>query len=139
MKLRKRANMKHHLVLTILVLAALCSCGCTQQSAAMESYRQGLYFNSNDNQFEQALECFNKSLELDPQFEDAWLGKSVALYNLRRYRDALQAVDRALDLNPDYAMAWYMKGEILSSLGKPDEADYCYARAQEINPRLSRI
>ena len=139
MKLIKRANVKQNLVLTIIVLATLCSCGCTQQNAAMEWYNQGLHFNSYDNQFEQALECFNKSLELDPQFEDAWLGKSVAFYNLGRYPDALQAVDRALDLNPDYAMAWYMKGEILSSLGKPDEADYCYARAQEINPRLSRV
>ncbi|PKL57612.1 MAG: hypothetical protein CVV34_06610 [Methanomicrobiales archaeon HGW-Methanomicrobiales-5] len=123
----------------IIVLAALCSCGCIQQSAAMESYRQGLHFNSNDNQFEQALECFNKSLELDPQFEDAWLGKSVALYNLRRYQDALQSIDRALELNPEYATAWWMKGMILSSLGKPDEADRSYARAQEINPRLTRV
>lgn len=139
MKLRKRANVKQHLVLTIIVLAVICSCGCTQQSAAMEWYRQGLYFNAYDNQFEQALECFNKSLELDPLFEDAWLGKSVALYNLGRSQDAIQPIDQALELNPDYAMAWYMKGEILSSLGKPDEADYCYVRAQEINPRLSRI
>lgn len=139
MKLRKRASMKPHLVLTIMVLAAFCSCGCTQQSAAMEWYRQGLHFNSHDNQFEQALECFDKSLELNPQFEDAWLGKSVALYNLGRFQDAIQPIDRALELNPDYVMAWCIKGEILSRLGKPDEADYCYARAQEINPRLSRI
>lgn len=138
MKLRKRANVKQHLVLTIIVLAAFCSCGCTQQSAAMEWYRQGLHFNSYDNQFEQALECFNKSLELDPQFEEAWRGKSVALYNLGRFQDAIQPIDRALELNPDYAEAWWTKGMILSSLGKPDEADYCYARAQEINPRLSR-
>jgi len=131
--------MKQHLVLAIVVLAALCSCGCTQQSAAMESYRQGLYFNSYDNQFEQALECFNKSLELDPQFEEAWQGKSVALYNLRRYQDALQSVDRALEINSDYAEAWWMKGVILSDLGKPDEADYCYARTQEIYPRLTRV
>ncbi len=131
--------MKQHLVLTILVLAALCSCGCIQHSAAREWYSQGLYFNSHDNQFEQALECFNKSLELDPQFEAAWHGKSVALYNLGRYQDAIQPIDQALELNPDYAEAWWMKGLILSSLGKPDEADYCYARAQEINPRLSRI
>ncbi len=71
--------------------------------------------------------------------EDAWLGKSVALYNLRRYQDALQSVDRALELDPEYATAWWMKGMILSSLGKPDEADRCYARAQEINPRLTRV
>jgi tetratricopeptide (TPR) repeat protein len=121
------------------MLASLCSCGCTQQSAAMEWYRQGLHFNSHDNQFEQALECFNKSLELDPQFEDAWLGKSVALYNLKRYQDALQSIDRALELDPEYAMAWSMKGEILSSLGNHDEAHCCYARAREIDPRFSRI
>ncbi|HOI13360.1 MAG TPA: tetratricopeptide repeat protein [Methanoculleus sp.] len=136
----KRTRTEEHLVLTVVVLAALCcSCGCTQQTAAMEWYRQGLHFNAYDNQFEQALECFNTSLELDPQFEGAWLGKSVALYNLKRYQDALQSVDRALELDPEYAMAWSMKGEILSSLGKPDEADRCYARAQEIDPRFVRV
>ncbi|HIQ32780.1 MAG TPA: tetratricopeptide repeat protein, partial [Methanothermococcus okinawensis] len=44
-------------------------------------YDQGRYGN--------AIKCYNKALELDPENVDAWVGKGYALNMLGRYLEAL--------------------------------------------------
>jgi tetratricopeptide (TPR) repeat protein len=47
---------------------------------------------------EEALDCLNRALELEPDSAIAWLNKGDALYNLERYAEARKALTRAAAL-----------------------------------------
>ncbi len=82
----------------------------TSSPEARELFIQGLYSVNNCNRFEEALECLNKSLEIDPAFTEAWYVKGVALHNLGRYLDAQYCFDRAIALEPFNISIWSLKG-----------------------------
>lgn len=48
-----------------------------------------------------ALYCYQKALELEPENEKAQQGYSRALFDLGRYQEALEAYDRLLTIQPD--------------------------------------
>jgi tetratricopeptide (TPR) repeat protein len=84
---------------------------------------------------EEALQCFNRSLEIDPLLAVAWSSKGIALVQLGREDEALACFDSALEINPSYGQAWNNKGNTLTGLGRLEEGIVCLERALEINPR----
>ena len=89
------------------------------------------------NEIEAALAAFDKAIEFNPQYSEAWNNKGVALDKLDQTENALVAVDRAIELNPRYSAAWYNKGVMLGKLNRPEDALAAYDRAIELNPRYS--
>jgi len=83
---------------------------------------------------EEALEAFDKALEINLDYADAWSNKGVVLAGLDRYEEALAACDKALEINPDFANAWYNKGVDLAGLDRDEEALAAYDKALKINP-----
>jgi len=49
---------------------------------------------------EEALECYKKAIDIDPNDKDAWVNKGVTLNNLGRYEEAITALKKALRINP---------------------------------------
>jgi tetratricopeptide (TPR) repeat protein len=49
---------------------------------------------------EEALDCFDRALALNPRLAELWHNKGNALYKLGRVEEALDCFDRALALNP---------------------------------------
>ena len=45
--------------------------------------------------YEEAIECYDKAIELDPDYADAWKHKGDALYELGRYEEAIECYDKA--------------------------------------------
>ncbi|MGH9428816.1 MAG: tetratricopeptide repeat protein, partial [Terriglobia bacterium] len=85
------------------------------------------------NESEKAIECFDRALELNPQFEEAWCLKGTALGWLGRYDEALACVDRAIELKPSFADAWFNKGVVLSEgFGRYGEALACFEEGQRL-------
>jgi tetratricopeptide (TPR) repeat protein len=54
-----------------------------------------------------AIDCFDRSLRVDPSLTPSWLGKSMSLQLLRRYGEAIPCFDQALALEPRHADAWF--------------------------------
>ncbi len=81
----------------------------TSSPEAKEWFIQGLYYTNHYNQFEEALDHLNKSLEIDQAFVEAWYVKGVALHNLQRYNEAQYCFDRALALDPFDISVWFLK------------------------------
>ncbi|MFQ6050162.1 MAG: FKBP-type peptidyl-prolyl cis-trans isomerase [Candidatus Hydrothermarchaeota archaeon] len=50
--------------------------------------------------FEEALEFFDKALNINPEHGDAWNKKGVALGMMEKFEEALACFDRALEINP---------------------------------------
>lgn len=78
-----------------------------------------------------ARRYFDRAIDKDESFTDAWINKGVSLDNLQRWDNAIRCYDRALEIDSSLVGAWYNKGVALRSLGKDDEAAYCFARARD--------
>ena len=63
----------------------------------------GIYFLTEE--FERSIEFCDKSIELAPEYRDAYLTKAIGLSYLQRYRDAIEV------LNKIVAMQYYLLGE----------------------------
>lgn len=89
---------------------------------------------SRKRDFAQAIEHFQRALELAPTNHDAHLDLGVAFHTLRRFPDAEACHRRAVALRPQSAVALYNLGAALQDQGKYEEALACHDRALQIQP-----
>ena len=61
--------------------------------------KSGVLYNLEKN--EEALECINKVLELNPTHLDALNRKGFILLELKKYEEALQFLNKVIELYPD--------------------------------------
>jgi tetratricopeptide (TPR) repeat protein len=83
-------------VVSLLIFLTAIFPGCTHPASAEEFYEQGIYYNDHDNQYDKALENFNKSIGSEPGNPRVWFARSVALYNLKRYDESLESLNPQL-------------------------------------------
>ena len=70
----------------------------------------------------EALRCFERVVELEPQFFSNWYQIGVACTEMKRYEDAVRAYEQAHELNPTDASTLYNLGCVLAHLGRTPEA-----------------
>ena len=88
----------------------------------------------NLGEFEKAIECFEKVLELDPKNASAWNEMGYAYDELGDFRKGIECYDEGLEIDPYYTVLWFNKGYALDRLGEHSEALECLERALEIDP-----
>jgi tetratricopeptide (TPR) repeat protein len=107
--------------------------------------KAGMMFNISGNEaeairyYEQAIDCFNQAIDINPQYITAWTGKGDALYSLGKYNESLQAYESALGVFPSDGITWYRKGLALYELGRYQEAISSYETALLTFPRNAEI
>ncbi|UCE28544.1 MAG: tetratricopeptide repeat protein [Candidatus Bathyarchaeota archaeon] len=99
--------------------------------------RKGSLFLTVYRRLDDALECYDKALSIDPGLAKAWINKGSHLLDMGKPKEAMKCIDTALEINPRYAKAWLNKGVALEQLGKPGKAIECCKRALKINPRYA--
>lgn len=65
--------------------------------------------------YDEALQAFDKAIEINPQLAGAWTGKGYALIALGKYDEAVQAFDKAIEINPNDANALDDKNNALEA------------------------
>lgn len=88
--------------------------------------------------YDEAIECFNKALKIEPADHNILNLKGAALMNLERAKEAIECFDKALEIDPNIENILNNKGLALSDIGKHDEAIQCYDKAVEINPNYEK-
>jgi tetratricopeptide (TPR) repeat protein len=78
---------------------------------------------------EQALECFDMVLAIEPQHADALVKKAGALEKMDRLDEAFACYDRAIAADDSLAIAYLHKGGLFNRLARYDEALQCYEQA----------
>ena len=68
---------------------------------------------------DEALQCLDKALAIDPRDVHAWNYKGAALDMLDRHQEALQCFDKALEIDPKNATAQQGKPAALERIPKP--------------------
>ena len=88
----------------------------------------------DDEHYLEALVAYERALQLDPHFADAYDARGDAFCCLNRFQEALVAFERAIQLDPAYAHAYEGKGNILYNLKRYQEALIAYERAIQLDP-----
>ncbi len=70
----------------------------------------------------EAVACYRRAVELDPDFATAHSNLGVALNEQGKLSEAAASCTRAVELNPNYAQAHNNLGNVLRGQGKLDEA-----------------
>jgi tetratricopeptide (TPR) repeat protein len=93
----------------------------------------------NRRDFEHALTHFNRAVDKDPSFAEAYNQRAIVHYLLERFEDSIEDCHRAVSRMPCHFGAWAGMGHCYAHLGKPAEAIRSYEKALEINPRLEGV
>jgi tetratricopeptide (TPR) repeat protein len=70
--------------------------------------------------------CYNKALEIKPNYVNASYNKGLALYSLGKHNEAIELYDKSLDIDPNDVDALNSKGISLGELGRYYEAIELY-------------
>jgi tetratricopeptide (TPR) repeat protein len=102
-----------------------------------------------EGEYEQSIKLFEKAIENDPLYFQAWHNKSIALQALNKNDEALAANQKAIELmiqkekNEQDFEVWYLRGLLLSLSAQyydniANEID-AYDKALEINPNALKV
>jgi len=67
-------------------------------------YKKGVELTQK-SRYEEALECFDKAIELEPKSEIAWNTRGLLLERLGRYSEAVASFDEAIKFDPEFTLA----------------------------------
>lgn len=85
-------------------------------------------------QFEEALENFNKAIELKPDYFEAYSNCGVLLSASGQFDKAIENFNQAIRLMPDHAVIYSNRGNALSESGQTEAALASYDKAVQLKP-----
>jgi tetratricopeptide (TPR) repeat protein len=86
---------------------------------------------------EEAIRCYDRAIDIDPQCDAAWSNRGNSLSALGRGTEAIRCHDNAIEINPKNPRIWCHKGSSLAELARHEEAIQCYDKATEIDTRYA--
>jgi len=90
----------------------------------------------NRRDFDHALKHFDRAVELDPSFAEAYNQRAIVLYLQEQFERSVDDCHHTVSRMPCHFGAWAGMGHGCAHLGRRDEAIRSYEKALEINPRL---
>jgi tetratricopeptide (TPR) repeat protein len=86
--------------------------------------------------YQQAISCWDKAIQIQPDYYQAWGNRGIALGNLGLWAEAIASYNKVLEFKPDDYLAWYYRGNALDEAGLHEEAFASYDQAIAIKPDL---
>ena len=102
--------------------------------SAEEYFARGITLEEVPATHLQAIEAYQKALELDPDHAAAHINLGTLYYNRREYTLAEQHYRQAIDVDPRYALAYFDLGNVLDETGRLPEAAQAYRTALQFAP-----
>ncbi len=91
----------------------------------------------NQGKLDEAMACYKKALNIDPNHLGAHYNIGNALIGQGKTEEAIASYRKVLEIKPDYPEVYNNMGVAFSHLRKPDETMECYKKALEINPNYA--
>jgi len=108
---------------------------------AKSSYKQGVRLYYREGNYEEAIRCFDRAIEIDPNLAYVWNDRGLCLKEMGKFDDAQKSFERALELAPREEEFVYDYGEILETIGILrretkifEKAILAFALVTDINP-----
>lgn len=97
-------------------------------------FRLGLLLEEQYQEHKQALEMFDKVIDLTPEFDEVYLYKGDLLYDCNNYQEALASFEKAAQLNSENPYAFLRCGNALNALKRVEDAIQEYGKALKLDP-----
>jgi tetratricopeptide (TPR) repeat protein len=101
---------------------------------ALELFAKG-HAELVEKHYAQAIEFFDRAMEVDPGNADAWSEKGIALALLGQNEKALECHERAVEIAPQAIGGWVNKANTLHRLDRNEESAEAANSALVLNPR----
>ncbi len=98
-----------------------------------EEYKKGQEM-LKEKKCNEAIRYFNKAIELNKRYKEAYKDKGCAFLTLGRTEEALNCFTIATNIDPDYAEGWENKEAAHLLRGDYDDAVRCLENLTRINP-----
>ena len=105
----------------------------TKNRDAWNSYASGIYELNNQN-YQGGVISFNKAVDLDPKFVEAWDELGLCYRRLNDYSNAASCYQKSLSLNPNGYVAHLDLAYLYHRLNKKEEEIREYYYIQKIDP-----
>lgn len=105
----------------------------TAETAA-EFFARGVSLEEDPGAQNEAIEAYNKCVELDPQHAAAYINLGTLYYNRQDYVLAERYYRKAIEVDPRYALAYFDLGNVLDETGRLPEAIRAYHSAIALAP-----
>ena len=90
---------RYHLLLIVIIFGILTSsCNFIAHKKAKDLFEEGLKYQKL-GKFDEAIELYTKSLELNPEFDEAYFHRGVAYANKREYQPAKKDFEKVIELD----------------------------------------
>jgi tetratricopeptide (TPR) repeat protein len=97
--------------------------------------RRGNAFQYGLGEYDAALACYDRVLQLQPEQAKAWYHRGNALlYGYRQPETAISSYQRALQCDSQCSLSWRNQGNALVELDRYAEAVPCYDQALRFSP-----
>ena len=77
---------------------------------------------NESDRHKEALECYEKSLKIDPNDVTALMNKAISLSHLKNYEESIKYYDKAQLVDPNIKEIPIAKSRLFEKLRMPDEA-----------------
>lgn len=101
---------------------------------ARKAYRKGKRELYQKNRPRRSLRHFQKSIELHPEYDEAYVEMGLAHAELAEYSKAEQVLEKAVVINPLCARAYTLLGIVYRIRGENHKAVHALEEAAEIDP-----
>ncbi len=105
----------------------------SNQLTAEDWFQKG-YNSFEIEEYDKAIECFQKAIEIHPDFAEAYYNMGTVYHYKGNYDRAIECYHKALEINPNHAKAFNNMGSSYYYKINYDKAIECYHKAIEINP-----
>ncbi|MBT4932951.1 MAG: tetratricopeptide repeat protein [Rhodospirillaceae bacterium] len=92
---------------------------------------------AHQGRVEEAIEAFQKALQLDPKYADGHFNLGVLFRGQGKLDDAIQSYQRAIAIKPGHFDACYNLGNALKEKGMSSEAITAFQKAVSIKPNFA--
>lgn len=97
-------------------------------------FQKGLHLEEIGSPIEEAIECYQKAVELNAAAAGALVNLGTIYYRMRKLTEAESYYRKAIEAEPDYALAHFNLGNLYDEEGDTEKALECYSLALQLNP-----
>jgi tetratricopeptide (TPR) repeat protein len=103
-------------------------------------YKKGwdyMWKDPNVIDIDSAIKCYNKAIEIDPNYVKSYIGRGLAYAILCKYDEAIADYSKAIELDPNKAYFYESRGDMYYRKGRHEDAKADYKKACDMGHDIS--
>lgn len=108
-----------------------------RRATADRWFQRGLELEQSGAPAQEAIEAYEKAIELDPRAAGAMVNLGTLHFNARNWREAEHYYKRALEADPDYPLAHFDLANLYDERGDRNQALEHYQAALRLSPNYA--